>query len=87
MVTLVPPKRATSLGGTPAASAHEIPECRSVYGVTASASPAASLGERTLPHTGVLLLQAADEGDRGRQVRGVDVREKGFDQLALTSAI
>jgi len=42
IVTLVPPNRATSLGGMPAASAQLIPECLSVYGVTLSGSPAAS---------------------------------------------
>jgi len=39
--TLVPPKRATSTAGIPAARAHEILECLSVYGVVDSGSPAA----------------------------------------------
>jgi hypothetical protein len=41
----VPPKRATSTAGMPAASAHESPEWRSVYGVVDSGSPAAATAQ------------------------------------------
>jgi hypothetical protein len=47
MITLVPANRATSDAGMPAASAHEIPLWRSVYGVAPSdAASAAHLNSR-----------------------------------------